>query len=112
MQAQSPQTTNHKHAIDAIDEAHFRAALRTAPYFSAGRSWSDYAPAYCYGYATHETSGKQPFEAVEAQLAAGWETQRDGSRLLWTEAREAVRDAWRYLDSTRPSGRERSRNHH
>ena len=114
MQTHIPSASKRKHAHDAIaiDEAHFRAALRNAPYFSTGRSWSDYAPAYRFGYAMYEASRNQAFEAFEPQLAAGWEAQRAGSRLQWAEARDAVRDAWRHLDRGRPPGGEHRRGHH
>src|SRR3546814_1396847 len=35
---------------DSYDEAHYRALFRDAPYYSTGRNWSDYAPAYRYGH--------------------------------------------------------------
>jgi phage tail tape-measure protein len=31
---------------------HFEASYRNEPYYSSGRDWSDYQPAYQYGYDT------------------------------------------------------------
>ena len=79
----------------AFDETHFQALYRDAPYYSTGRSWDDYAPAYRYGCAARVQHAARRFEEVEAQLARDWFRRKGGSRLLWTEARGAVRDAWR-----------------
>ncbi|GAA3912395.1 hypothetical protein [Luteimonas lutimaris] len=83
---------------DGYDESYYRATFRDAPYYSSGRSWTDYAPAYLYGHRARDAHPGTRFEDVEAQLAADWLRCRDDSRLQWTEARGAVRDAWRHHD--------------
>lgn len=82
----------------AIDEAYFRGRYRDAPYYSTGRDWSDYAPAYRYGLLSHLIRPGQRFEDVEARLAEEWQSVREVSRLVWAEARGAALDAWRLLD--------------
>lgn len=79
----------------AFDETHFQALFRDAPYYSTGRNWDDYAPAYRYGHEAHAQHAGRRFEEVEVQLARDWFRRKGASRLLWTEARGAVRDAWR-----------------
>ena len=93
--------TGHK-ASEAVDDrgdlGHFQQIFHTMPYYVSGMAWSDYAPAYRYGIDTHERLGQQPFAQAEVELEQGWAEVRDGSRLLWDEAREAVAHAWRSLD--------------
>lgn len=85
-----------------FDESHFRTIYRDATYFSCGRDWSDYEPAYRYGYATHAAYAGRRFDEVEDELAANWPTLQPDSRLLWMEARCAVLDAWRHIDKASP----------
>jgi hypothetical protein len=82
-----------------LDEAFYLSIFRDAPYFSSGRNWRDYAPAYRYGHAARAGRGAQRFEDVEAELARDWDKMRADSRLLWAEARYAVRDAWQHVDA-------------
>jgi hypothetical protein len=103
------QRHSHKHdpRHDDYDEAHYRAVFRDAPYYSTGRNWTDYAPAYRYGHLARDRHPDERFEEVEAQLADDWLRCRDDSRLLWTEARGAVRDAWRHHDDIAGGARHR-----
>lgn len=78
----------------SFDETLYRARYRDAPYFSTGRDWRDYAPAYRYGHEARVAHCGRSFTEVERDLAAQWEQVKDGSRLAWAEARGAVRDAW------------------
>lgn len=86
---------------------HYRAIFRDMPYYSSGRYWSDYAPAYRYGHRMHAEHRGQRFEDVEEELAEHWDTLKDGSHLAWVEARGAVRDVWMRLDATLPGDRDR-----
>ena len=78
---------------DAL-EAQFKAGLPQAPYYSAGRHWNDYAPAYRFGRDSRQRHVGSRFDQVEPQLEREWNSARDKSRLGWIEARGAVEDAW------------------
>src|SRR3546814_14053095 len=80
---------------DSYDEAHYRALFRDAPYYSTGRNWCDYAPAYRYGHVARDEHPHERFEQVEPELAREWRRRQADSRLPWTEAPWAVRDGWR-----------------
>lgn len=80
-------------AIDACCQR-FERTFRDEPYYSSGRTWNDYAPAYGYalrGFGAHD--GKL-FSEVESELAHEWEFVRGQSRLTWAEARPAMAAAW------------------
>ncbi|MCD9045170.1 hypothetical protein [Luteimonas sp. MHLX1A] len=82
---------------------YYRRIYRDMPYFSSGRAWNDYAPAYRYGMEQVEALGVAgtSFDAIEPRLEAGWERARDGSRLGWPEARSAVRHVFEDADARR-----------
>ncbi|VXC21703.1 conserved hypothetical protein [Luteimonas sp. 9C] len=78
---------------DAL-ETRFKAGLAQAAYYSAGRHWNDYAPAYRFGRDSRQRHAGSRFDAVERELEQGWDQARDQSRLGWIEARGAVEDGW------------------
>ena len=86
---------------------HFEANYRNEPYYSSGRDWSDYQPAYQYGYDTYGQYRGQRFDDVESQLERDWETSRARSRLAWAEARDAVRDGWHHIERAMPGDADR-----
>jgi hypothetical protein len=92
---------------ERYDEQHYRAVFRDAPYYSTGRNWRDYAPAYRYGHAARDEHPDERFEEVEPQLARDWVRCKADSRLLWTEARGAVQDAWHHHDDADPGASHR-----
>jgi phage tail tape-measure protein len=84
------------------DLGHFEQIYRTMPYYVAGHSWHDYAPAYRYGLDSYDRFQGQALDAVDTQLQGGWEANaRFGSRLVWNDARPAVAHAWQSLDDAR-----------
>lgn len=84
----------------------FKIAYQQKPYYSTGRTWEDYSPAYQYGYDTYGQYRGSRFEDVEDRLATGWDTAKLRSRLAWAEAREAVRDGWNSLERNFPGNRQ------
>ncbi|TAK38916.1 MAG: hypothetical protein EPO30_05210 [Lysobacteraceae bacterium] len=102
-------------AGDSIAEAinptdyndYFEANYKNAPYYSSGRDWSDYQPAYQYSYDTYGQYRGQRFEDIEPQLERDWETNRARSRLAWPEARGAVRDGWHHIERAMPGDADR-----
>ncbi|WAC64752.1 hypothetical protein OVA13_08380 [Pseudoxanthomonas sp. SL93] len=82
--------------------ANFEGQYRQAPYYTEGREWDDYRPAYKYGYDTYGDYRGQKFEDVEGELERKWATTRDSSRLDWPQAKGAVRDGWHYIERKLP----------
>jgi len=82
--------------------SHWESNYRNAPYYSAGRDWSDYQPAYKYGYDTYGSYRGQRFEDAESQLERDWDHAKGNSRLAWSEAKGAVRDGWHHIERALP----------
>lgn len=56
---------------------------------------TDYRPAYRYGtQARTRYAGRDWDDALEADLERGWEATKGTSRMVWNEAKGAVKDAW------------------
>jgi len=91
---------------EAVNPTEYRnyweSNYRNASYYSAGRDWSDYEPAYKYGYDTYGNHRGQRFEDAEGQLERDWETAKGNSRLAWSEAKGAVRDGWHHIERALP----------
>ena len=90
-------------AINPTDYTdHFQNTYRDTAYYSSGRDWNDYEPAYKYGYDTYGQYRGQRFEDVESDLERNWDATRANSRLAWNEARGAVRDGWHHIERNLP----------
>ena len=75
------------------EDAYWQDACWTQPYYRAGRSYEDYAPAYCVGYIGYAQYGGR-FEEAEKSLCANWVRIKGDSRLELEEAMQAIRAAW------------------
>ena len=97
-------------AGDSIAEAvnpteyhdHFKTEYKNTPYYTAGREWNDYEPAYKYGYDTYGQYRGQRFEDVDSDLERNWDKTRAKSNLEWNEAKQAVRDGWHHIERRMP----------
>ncbi|NUS39354.1 MAG: hypothetical protein HOQ02_10080 [Lysobacter sp.] len=90
-------------AVNPTDYSrHFESTFRDRPYYAAGRDWSDYQPAYQYGYDTYSAYRGQRFDDVEDQLQRDWDSTRGKSHLTWNDARDAVRDGWHHIERALP----------
>jgi len=70
--------------------------------------YDDFEPAYRLGYERYPEYAGRRFDEIEPELARHWERDRGASRLDWTEAREATRDAYeRITESMQRAARAR-----
>lgn len=81
---------------------HFKNSYETTSYYSSGRDWNDYEPAYKYSYDSYGKYQGKRFEDVESELERDWNNTRANSRLAWNEAKGAVRDGWDYIERAMP----------
>jgi hypothetical protein len=69
--------------------------FKTRPYYKSGREYSEYEPAYRFGW---ESAGREAyvgkkFDEVESELGRDWKSS-PGATDPWTDARDATHDAW------------------
>ena len=79
-----------------LEEEYWRETYRTRPYFRQDLDYSEYAPAYRYGWesAAREDYQNRTFEEIEPNLQRDWEADRSRYPRPWSEMREAIRDAY------------------
>jgi len=80
------------------EDEYWRNEFPRRPYaVSSQYGWNDYWPAYRFGYERFPAHPERSFDEVEPEISQQWELGRGNSRLNWSEAREAVRDAYERL---------------
>ena len=86
-----------KGAAEAVDptaeDAYWRDNHASRPY-ATGSSYSEYGPAYQYGWEAHDQHAGKPFSEVESHIKTGWEKAKGASKLEWDKAKHATRDAY------------------
>ena len=92
------------------DDEYWRESFGSRSYVPTDRGFSydiDYRDAYRFGHTSAMTYENQSFDTAEPQLVEDWTSKHGTSRLEWSLARDAVRDAWerarnnRTMDSSR-----------
>lgn len=87
------------------EDTHWRTNYSSQPYVAKGSKYDDYGPAYRLGYERYPEYHGRSFEEAESDLQRDWESRRGESRLGWSEARNATRDAFnRTRDSIAGAG--------
>lgn len=88
-----------EHVNPTIEHDHWRNNYQNKPYYQAGRSYDDYAPAYQYGWESRTRYQGKKFNDVEPEMRTNWESSRGSCPLTWDQARHAVRDSWDRSDN-------------
>ena len=84
----------------AAEETYWADNYASRPYFTAGSSYADYAPAYQHGFDAYARHPDRSFDNVEPELMRDWTAKRGGSSLEWERAKQASRDAWERVSNT------------
>lgn len=91
-----------------VEDTYWRETYATRPYVAAAAPYDEYAPAYRYGWESRARYPlKQRFEDVEGDLGRGWEKAKGKSRLAWSDAKLAVKDAWHRVERALPGDADR-----
>lgn len=77
-----------------VEDAYWSANYDTREYVVKDRKYADYQAAYRYGWESRARLGNRPFHEAAVELERGWDGAKGGSKLLWTAAKHAVKDAW------------------
>jgi hypothetical protein len=83
----------------AAEEQYWHEQHMNEPYYDAAYSFEDYLPAYRAGWEGRTRFPNRSFEEVERDLEREYSWNRGGSRLLWQDARRAMRAAWDHVSS-------------
>jgi hypothetical protein len=77
-----------------VEETYWRENYASRPYVTEGASREDFAPAYRYGWESHERYPDKTFDDVELDLERDWEQKEAPPDWRGTDAKPAARDAW------------------
>ena len=86
----------------AVEDAYWRDNYMTRDYIDRAASYSDYRPAYQYGWESYSKYRNQRFDDVESDLERGWDKARGNSSLAWNKAKNATKDAWHRVERAMP----------
>jgi len=88
-------------------DQYYGTQFEQAPYRVSGASFDDYRPAYRYGTAARTHYPNQQWDEAEPKLERQWNAVKGESRLTWTEAKAAVKDAWHNVERVLPGDADR-----
>ena len=89
--------------VNPVDEdAYWRDNFTSRDYYDTTYPYTDYAPAYRYGWESYDRYRGKKWDQVEGDLGRGWDRAKGESRLAWEKAKHAVRDAWHRVERALP----------
>ena len=94
-QADDPEIRIDGRVRPEVEDAYWQSVYWAQPYFRAGASYDDYAPAYCVGYIGFAQYGGR-YEDAEKSLIANWVRIKGASPLAIEDAMQAIRAAWEH----------------
>ena len=106
MDSSKQQSSNPSSAAQAMDHAsqsrYWTQAYKDEPYYNASYDHSDYEPAYKLGYESQARSGGRSYGDSEHAMSTEWDKVKGKSRLMWDDAKHAVRAAWHRVEKAMP----------
>ena len=85
-----------------MEETYWRENYSSRSYVDRNAPFSDYQPAYRYGWESRNRYPGRSYDDVENDLERGWEKMKGTSKLTWEKAKNAVRDAWHRIEKAMP----------
>jgi len=89
------------------EDAYWRNEHKNRPYYEAGHTYDEYAPAYRYGWESRSKYEGRKFDEVESDLGRDWDRAKGKSSLGWEKAKHATRDAWHRVERAIPGDADR-----
>ena len=80
-----------------VEDAYWRDHHVKQPYYSKGREYDAFAPAYRTGYEGRAKYDGRKFDEVESDLQSDYE--RHNGKLDWIDVKAATRNAWNRVDT-------------
>lgn len=90
-----------------VESVYWRETYASRPYVTKGAAYSQYEPAYRYGWESRGRNLGKRFDEVETTLEHGWDKAKGDSKLAWSHAKEATRDAWHRVEKALPGDADR-----
>lgn len=81
----------------------WRSTYASRPYVSKDRAYEEYAPAFQFGWESRSRYVGRTFEDSEPHLAREWPRHQGISKLPWSDAKHAARDAWERVGNRQPA---------
>jgi hypothetical protein len=85
-----------------VEDTYWRDNYASRPYADQNVPYSEYSPAYRYGWESYQRHHGRKFDDVETDLERGWDKVKGQSKLTWMKAKNAVRDAWHRIERALP----------
>jgi hypothetical protein len=85
-----------------VEDAYWKDNYAGRDYVDRTLPYSEYQPAYRYGWEARSRYAGQPYETVEGDLERGWDKAKGESHLAWNQAKNATRDAWHRVERAIP----------
>jgi len=96
-------TSGTPYSIDATAENNYwRDAYSKEPYYNKQYDFDDYSPAYKLGYEGRGRYLGRTYNEVENDLSNDWDKFKGKSRLMWNDAKSAVRAGWHRVERALP----------
>lgn len=89
-----------EHYDPTVEDAYWKSAYPTRPYYDRSVPYDDYQPAYRYGWESRSQYAGKSFDEAESDLGRNWDAAKAKSRLSWEKAKHASRDAWNRIAGT------------
>ena len=80
-----------------VEDAYWRDAHVKQSYYSKGREYDAFAPAYRTGYEGRVKYNGRKFDEIETDLEADY--KRHNGKLDWIDVKDASRNAWNRVDT-------------
>ncbi|HXU45761.1 MAG TPA: hypothetical protein VN783_09555 [Thermoanaerobaculia bacterium] len=95
-------------ALDpTLEDAYWNKTYKTRDYVDRTLPYTEYAPAYRYGWEARNRYGAKPWNEIETDLERGWQHAKGSSSLAWNHAKHATRDAWHRVEDILPGDADR-----
>lgn len=79
---------------EMFDENYWRESFGVLPYVDPDVLFSQYRPAFQFGWQQAVRNAGTSFDEIEEAMAQAWEQMRGNADLSWKQAKDAVRDAF------------------
>ena len=80
-----------------VEDAYWRDSHVKQPYYSKGREYDAFAPAYRAGYEGRAKYDGRSFDEVETDLENDY--KRHNGKLDWIDVKDATRNAWNRVET-------------